>query len=298
MLFTLFFGFVVIGAVLRLAADPPLPGGLARGAGRRPGPRRRHRRAPRRRRAESPSRRSRPTSRPGRPRRDRHLALRHRRLADRARLARRLRRRHHRPRPLALPAGPAGATADGADPPHRARRRRRRHRRLGDARRHRAPAARRAACRAVAVVVVVVLGLGFVLVKALGGATLFFRNADEAVAQRDDARRPSASASRAPSSTAPSTRTGDGVGVHGHLQRRRGRRSQHDGDPPELFKADDPGRARGPLASPAPTRSTRDRILVKHSEDYESRERGPHRRGRAGRPGAGELHRRDGATTP
>jgi cytochrome c-type biogenesis protein CcmE len=36
------------------------------------------------------------------------------------------------------------------------------------------------------VLVLVVVGLGFVVLNGLSGATLYFRNADEAVAQRDD----------------------------------------------------------------------------------------------------------------
>ena len=123
MLFSLFLGFVVDRHALRLAADPPVPTGLARGADRRPGPRRRHRRAPGRGRRHLGVAGS--HLRPGRPHRERHLALRHRRLDHRARrvprstpwsrscAAERSASRSHR------------SAVDGADPPHRSRGRRR-----------------------------------------------------------------------------------------------------------------------------------------------------------------------------
>jgi cytochrome c-type biogenesis protein CcmE len=55
--------------------------------------------------------------------------------------------------------------------------------RTGDADR---PAIRRRHPLAWVVLAVVVVGLGYVVLNGLSGATLYFRNADEAVAQRDE----------------------------------------------------------------------------------------------------------------
>lgn len=110
----------------------------------------------------------------------------------------------------------------------------------------------------------VVLGaLGFLLVNGLGNATLYFRTADEAVAQRDSlgGRR--------------FRIQGDVVGGSVHQQGNdvsftlasKGVEVpvQHHGDPPELFRAGIPvvleGRFRNKVF-------TSDRILVKHSESY------------------------------
>lgn len=110
---------------------------------------------------------------------------------------------------------------------------------------------------------IVLVALGFLVVQGLGNATLYFRNADEAVAQRQS--------------------LGDrrfriqGAVVDGSVQQRGNDVTfritsnrvevpvQHRGDPPELFKPGIPvvleGRFQGEhFAS--------DRILVKHSETY------------------------------
>ena len=110
---------------------------------------------------------------------------------------------------------------------------------------------------------VVVVALGFLVVQGLGNATLYFRTADEAVAQRES--------------------LGDrrfriqGAVVDGTV-RQAGQQVQfdisangvivpivHQGDPPELFQPGIPvvleGRFDGQHFSS-------DRILVKHSETY------------------------------
>jgi cytochrome c-type biogenesis protein CcmE len=111
--------------------------------------------------------------------------------------------------------------------------------------------------------VVVVAALGFLVYQGLGNATLYFRTADEAVAQREQLgdRRFRIEGDVVPGTVAQVGQdvsfriTSNGVEVP----------ITHRGDPPELFQPGIPvvleGRFQGPgFAS--------DRILVKHSETY------------------------------
>ena len=117
--------------------------------------------------------------------------------------------------------------------------------------------------RLIIVGLVVLAALGFLVVRGLGNATLYFRTADEAVAQRQQ--------------------LGDrrfrieGSVVAGSVQETANRVAfnieskgvvvpvSHQGDPPELFKPGIPvvleGRFQGDTFAS-------DRIMVKHSEDY------------------------------
>ena len=117
--------------------------------------------------------------------------------------------------------------------------------------------------RLVVAGLVVLAAFGFLLVRGLGNATLYFRTADEAVAQREQ--------------------LGDrrfrieGSVVGGSVQETGGRVAfnieskgtvvpiSHRGDPPEMFKPGIPvvleGRFEGDTFAS-------DRIMVKHSEDY------------------------------
>ncbi len=120
---------------------------------------------------------------------------------------------------------------------------------------------------AIVLIVVVVLGLGFVLVNALGGATTFYRNVDEAVAQRDtlgDKR------FRLQGTVVDGTidRTGEGVafmvtfnGVEIPVR--------HVGDPPEMFEANQAVLLEGRFEPGSDTFDS-DLMIVKHSEVYES----------------------------
>ena len=110
---------------------------------------------------------------------------------------------------------------------------------------------------------VVVAALGFLVVRGLGNATVYFRTADEAVAQRQ--------------SLGDRRLRIEGTVVGGSVAESGGNVSflieskavevpvVHHGDPPELFKPGIPvvleGRFRGDTFSS-------DRILVKHSESY------------------------------
>ena len=115
----------------------------------------------------------------------------------------------------------------------------------------------------IVVGLIVLAALGLLVVRGLGNATLYFRTADEAVAQRQQ--------------------LGDrrfrieGSVVAGSVQETANRVAfnieskgvvvpvSHQGDPPELFKPGIPvvleGRFQGDTFAS-------DRIMVKHSEDY------------------------------
>jgi cytochrome c-type biogenesis protein CcmE len=116
------------------------------------------------------------------------------------------------------------------------------------------------------VLVAVVIGVGVVAYQGLTSASLYYYNADEAVAQRadlgdkrfqvqglvrDDV------ASTADGVTFTITFNGVDLAVH------------HDGDPPELFKPGIPVVLEGQW-DPSGDFFASDRILVKHSEQYQA----------------------------
>ncbi|MCD9625121.1 cytochrome c maturation protein CcmE [Rhabdothermincola salaria] len=146
----------------------------------------------------------------------------------------------------------------------------------------RRPGSTRAKLPVIAVIVAIVAVGAFVLVNALGNATLFFYNADEAVERQEEL---GTDRFRLQGTViGPSVvRTDDGVsfdvtfnGVEVPVQ--------HFGDPPELFQPDIPvvleGRfAEGPdgeLSGPANADGAplflSDRMLVKHDENYKAKE--------------------------
>ncbi len=114
----------------------------------------------------------------------------------------------------------------------------------------------------------ILAALAFVATKALSDASLFFYNADEAVAKRDelgdsrfrlqgtvDGAEPSARP--ATGSTSSVTFNGAEVDVH------------HRGDPPELFKAGEPVVLEGRWDRTVDVFDS-DRMLVKHDERYDA----------------------------
>lgn len=116
------------------------------------------------------------------------------------------------------------------------------------------------------ILAVVVLGIGFVVLNGLGDATLYFRNADEALAQRDElgTRRfrlqglvqdDVAQDGEAVTFTV----AFDGAAVE----------VVHRGDPPDLFAPDRPVVLEGHFVEGSDVFAS-DRILVKHSEEYEA----------------------------
>jgi cytochrome c-type biogenesis protein CcmE len=132
----------------------------------------------------------------------------------------------------------------------------------------RKPPAARSRGRWAAVVIVLLLGaLAFVATKALSDAALFFYNADEAVAKRDELG-DSRFRLQGTVEDGSITNTGDGVdfavifnGVEVHVH--------HRGDPPELFKAGEPVVLEGRWDRSVDVFDS-DRMLVKHDERYDA----------------------------
>lgn len=119
------------------------------------------------------------------------------------------------------------------------------------------------------VVALVVVG-GFLVVKALGSASTFYRNVDEAVAQKQSL---GTKRFRLQGTVAPCTieRTGDGVafavtynGVEIPVH--------HVGDPPEMFKEDEAVLLEGHFAADGSTTFDSNLMIVKHSEVYTASE--------------------------
>ena len=111
--------------------------------------------------------------------------------------------------------------------------------------------------------VVVLAALGFLLYKGLGNATLYFRTADEAVAQRASlgGRR-----FRIEGDVVPGTVSQVGGDVAFRITSKGVEVPViHRGDPPELFRPGIPVVLEGRFEGDG---FTSDRILVKHSETY------------------------------
>jgi cytochrome c-type biogenesis protein CcmE len=114
---------------------------------------------------------------------------------------------------------------------------------------------------------VLAVALVFMAYQGLNNATVFFRNVDEAVAERDELgdRR-----FRLQGSVVDGSLEADGTSVrfvveHGGVETD----VVHAGDPPELFQPDIPVVLEGRWSDEGDWFAS-DRILVKHSEDYEA----------------------------
>jgi cytochrome c-type biogenesis protein CcmE len=112
---------------------------------------------------------------------------------------------------------------------------------------------------------------GYVMLQALGSAATFYRNVDEAVAQRDEL---GTKRFRLQGTVEQETieRTGEGVnfmvtfnGVEVPVE--------HYGDPPEMFKANEAVLLEGRFEPGSDTFDS-DLMIVKHSEVYESENEG------------------------
>ncbi len=118
---------------------------------------------------------------------------------------------------------------------------------------------------------VVVAALAFLLVQGLGNATLYFRTADEAVAQRDSlgTRRFRIEGTVLAGSVQPSKDPGEGLGddvvAFTIASKDVTVPVLHKGDPPEMFKPGMPVVLEGRFEG---NHFASDRILVKHSETY------------------------------
>jgi cytochrome c-type biogenesis protein CcmE len=110
------------------------------------------------------------------------------------------------------------------------------------------------------------VGIGFVVYQGLGNATLYFHNVDEALAQRDDLGTRSFRLQglvrddvREDGTTVRFTVTFNGSDIA----------VVHRGDPPDLFRPGLPVVLEGHFAEGSTTFES-NRILVKHSEEYEA----------------------------
>ena len=126
-------------------------------------------------------------------------------------------------------------------------------------------ARRRRGVPAAIALVAVLAALGFIAVKALGDASLFFLNADEAVAQRDDL---GDDRFRLQGTVVDGSvdETDDGVTFEVEFNDVTVD-VVHRGDPPELFQAEIPVVLEGNWDGEV---FASDRILVKHTSDYEA----------------------------
>lgn len=126
--------------------------------------------------------------------------------------------------------------------------------------RHRSPVA-------YAVLVVVLVALGFVVAKGLSSASLYFYNADEAVAKKADLGHKTF---RLQGTVLGDTIEEDGDKVDFTVAFNGVRVDvRHDGSPPEMFKAGIPVVLEGRWDASGDWFDS-DRILVKHSEQYEA----------------------------
>ncbi|MFP3899467.1 MAG: cytochrome c maturation protein CcmE [Acidimicrobiia bacterium] len=120
----------------------------------------------------------------------------------------------------------------------------------------------------LAVVAVALVALGLLITKGLADSTLYFRNVDEAVAQRNslgsDRFRLQGTVVGEPEESAGHVRFE--VSYNGETASVR-----HAGDPPELFRPGIPVVLEGHWAEGSEVFDS-DRIMVKHDESYESRD--------------------------
>lgn len=132
-------------------------------------------------------------------------------------------------------------------------------------------ASKRRSTGAYAVLVVAVVLLGVVVYQALSSASLYFYNADEAVAQRTEL---GDKRFRLQGTVIGDTieKTDDGVNFSVAYNGVRVA-TRHDGDPPELFEPGIPVVLEGRWDAQGDWFDS-DRILVKHSETYESENEG------------------------
>jgi cytochrome c-type biogenesis protein CcmE len=131
------------------------------------------------------------------------------------------------------------------------------------------PPAQRSRLRLGIVIALVCGAIAFLLVQGLGNATTYFRNADEALADREDL---GTSRFRLQGTVADVARSDAGATtftVEYHCARVPVR---HDGDPPELFERGVPVVLEGRFEEGSDVFAS-DRIMVRHTEEYRTEER-------------------------
>jgi cytochrome c-type biogenesis protein CcmE len=120
------------------------------------------------------------------------------------------------------------------------------------------------------VIAAVAGAIAFLLLQGLGSATTYFRNADEAVADRSALGTDRFPAPGHRRRGLPPPGRGDRR-VHRRL-RLRLRAGRPPGDPPELFKEGIPVVLEGSFPTDAATTYESDRILVRHTSEYRTEE--------------------------
>lgn len=124
--------------------------------------------------------------------------------------------------------------------------------------------------RLVVVLALVLGACAFLLVKGLGDATVFFKNADEAVAARDEL---GTKRFRLQGTVVASSVKTAGAAVEFDVEYHcKTVHVHHEGDPPELFKPGIPVVLEGAFAKGSPTYDS-DKIFVRHTSEYRVKER-------------------------
>ena len=117
--------------------------------------------------------------------------------------------------------------------------------------------------RLAVVVFIVIAALAFLMIKSLGDASVYFKTADEAVAQRDELGDRRFRIEGTVVSDSVKERAG---GVSFEIENKGVKvEVNHKGDPPELFRETIPVVLEGRFSGKA---FASDRIMVKHSETY------------------------------
>lgn len=132
------------------------------------------------------------------------------------------------------------------------------------------PRRRRRNLPALALLVAIVAVGGFVIVQALGSATTFYRNVDEAVAQRESI---GTKRFRLQGTVVPGTISQTGEGVRFEVAYNGvALKVRHVGDPPEMFKENEAVLLEGHYDVVDPSTFDSDLMIVKHSEVYKEKE--------------------------
>jgi cytochrome c-type biogenesis protein CcmE len=120
------------------------------------------------------------------------------------------------------------------------------------------------------IVIALVCGaIAFLLVQGLGNATTYFRNADEALADRDDL---GTSRFRLQGTVVDVARSQGAATVFDVEYHCATVAVRHEGDPPELFRKGVPVVLEGHFAKGSDVFES-DRIMVRHTEEYRTEER-------------------------
>lgn len=133
-----------------------------------------------------------------------------------------------------------------------------------------APRVRRTSRRPMIVLGIVVVAIGFLAYKGLGDATTFFRNADQAVAQRDSL---GTKRFRLQGTVVPGTIKDDGAKVDFDVEFKCVIVPViHSGSRPDLFKEGIPVVVEGAFVPGTAKTFASDQIIVKHTEQYKATE--------------------------